>query len=186
MPKGASGALPYPSKALAMGAVPFAAMGATMAHAAPAVPAAPAKLAATDAKQNHLGDAAQKHLAAPTDAKSKHPGDAKPKQSGASGEAASPGQSAKKARARRSTAITEGTKIDAGTSGNAAARYNRVKAAVKAGQLKPSIRAIQKAEGGGPIVVQRYLRQLEADGVTVRAGQGWKAAAVAATKGGSA
>ena len=55
-----------------------------------------------------------------------------------------------------------------------ATRYNRIKAAVHAGEFKPSIYAIQTVEGErGEIVVRRYLHHLETDGVTVLAKCCW-------------
>jgi hypothetical protein len=71
------------------------------------------------------------------------------------------------------TAVADGSKLDAGTSGNAAARYKRVKSAVSAGSLKPSVRAIQAVEGGGTLVVRRYLQKLAEEGVIVPKGRGW-------------
>lgn len=53
------------------------------------------------------------------------------------------------------------------------ARYSRIKAAVKAGTLKPSVRSLQQAEGGGTLLARRYLAQLASEGVIERAGQGW-------------
>ncbi|MEC5213291.1 hypothetical protein RCH06_001837 [Polaromonas sp. CG_9.5] len=76
-------------------------------------------------------------------------------------------------RARRATAVADGQKMDAGTRGKAAARYLRIKSAVLAGSLKPSVRSLQAAEGGGTLVARRYLQQLAAERVIERAGQGW-------------
>lgn len=80
-----------------------------------------------------------------------------------------PAQSVSKKR----SAVQVGAKLDTGTTGNAATRYNRIKLAVQSGKLKPSTRAVQAAEGGGGDVVKAYLQQLEKDGVTVRAGRGY-------------
>ena len=76
---------------------------------------------------------------------------------------------AKKPRAKRVVSA----KLDTGTDGKAGARYKRIKAAVKAGTLKPSMRAIQRAEGGSQDVVLDYLRQLETEGVIVKTGRGY-------------
>lgn len=78
-------------------------------------------------------------------------------------------ESAQKRKARK----VQGVQLDTGTSGLGAARYNRIKAAVMAGKLKPSTRALQTAEGGSGDVVRAYLQQLEKDGVTVRKGRGY-------------
>ena len=85
-------------------------------------------------------------------------------------------------RAWTATAVPDGDKLDSAVSGKGATRYNRVKAAVKAGKLKPSMRALQIAEGGGGIVVRRYLQQLETEGIIVRSGRGY----ALTTKGGAA
>ena len=68
-------------------------------------------------------------------------------------------------RAPRVTRVDDGRKIDTGTEGKASARYQRVRTAVASGQIKPSVRAIQSAEGGGTVVVRRYLQTLAAEGV---------------------
>ena len=72
---------------------------------------------------------------------------------------------------RQSKRIAGGA--DTGTTGETAHRYSAVKQAVKDG-LKPSVRAIQAKFGGSPGVLLGYLKQLEAEGVTVREGKGWK------------
>lgn len=111
---------------------------------------------------------------APTSAPTSAP---EPAQSAAPG-ASVPAQSPTRARPAQQV----GSKLDTGTTGNAATRYNRIKSAVQSGALKPSTRALQAAEGGGGDVVRAYLQQLETEGVTVRAGRGW----VLAKKGGAA
>lgn len=58
-------------------------------------------------------------------------------------------------------------------------RYSRIKAAVMNGTLKPSVRSLQEAEGGGTLVARRYLEQLASEGVIERKGQGWTRAASA-------
>lgn len=77
--------------------------------------------------------------------------------------------------APRAARVEDGQKIDTGTEGKAAARYQRVRAAVAAGQVKPSVRAIQAAEGGGTVVVRRYLQTLVDEGLIERKphGQGY-------------
>lgn len=78
-------------------------------------------------------------------------------------------------RAPRATRVEDGQKLDTGTEGKAAARYQRVRAAVAAGQVKPSVRAIQSAEGGGTVVVRRYLQTMADEGLIERkpSGQGY-------------
>ena len=137
----------YKGAMLAAG-VPLAAMGVIGAAAAHAAPVAhPTGVTATGVlKQAHPGT----ETATP----------------------AAPTVTAKK-RARTVTAVADGSKLDAGTSGHAAARYKRVKSAVSAGSLKPSVRAIQAMEGGGTLVVRRYLQKLAEEGVIVPKGRGW-------------
>lgn len=76
---------------------------------------------------------------------------------------------------RRATRVEDGQKLDTGTEGKAAARYQRVRAAVASGQVKPSVRAIQSAEGGGTLVVRRYLQAMADEGLIERkpGGQGY-------------
>jgi hypothetical protein len=78
-------------------------------------------------------------------------------------------QSTKKPRVKRAASA----KLDTGIEGVAGARYMRVKAGVKAGKIRPSVRGIQAVEGGSQAVVGDYLQQLETDGVIVRAGRGF-------------
>lgn len=67
------------------------------------------------------------------------------------------------ARARTATASTVTTRV----------RYERIRAGIEAGTIKPSVRAVQAAEGGGTAEVRACLQGLERDGILVRAGQGW-------------
>jgi hypothetical protein len=76
---------------------------------------------------------------------------------------------AKKPRAKRAVSA----KLDTGTDGKAGARFKRIKAGVVAGKIRPSIRGVQAVEGGSQDVVLDYLRQLETEGVIVRAGRGF-------------
>ena len=69
----------------------------------------------------------------------------------------------KPARARTATASTATTRV----------RYERIRAGIVAGTIKPSVRAVQAAEGGGTAEVRACLQRLERDGLLVRAGQGW-------------
>ena len=74
----------------------------------------------------------------------------------------------------RSTAA--GVKIDTGVGLKDGFRYRRVRAAVKAGRLRPSVRAIKLAEGGSDETVRGYLAQLEREGLIERSGRGWRLA----------
>lgn len=77
-------------------------------------------------------------------------------------------------------AVPRSAKPEASTAGrDAAARYTRIKSAVAAGTLKPSVRSLQQAEGGGTLAARRILEQLAGEGLIERAGQGWKRTAAA-------
>ena len=52
-------------------------------------------------------------------------------------------------------------------------RYQRIRAGVLAGSIRPSVRAIRDAGGGGTETVRRYLQQLAAEGAIVKEGQGY-------------
>ena len=52
-------------------------------------------------------------------------------------------------------------------------RYQQLRAAVSAGEVKPSMRAVRHAGYGGTVTVQRYLHQLRSEGVIVKSGQGY-------------
>lgn len=80
---------------------------------------------------------------------------------------------------RRSTAA--GVKIDTGVGLKDGFRYRRVRAAVKAGRLRPSVRAIKLAEGGSDETVRGYLAQLEREGLIERSGRGWRLAPCASS-----
>ena len=61
------------------------------------------------------------------------------------------------------------------------ARYQQLRAAVLAGDVKPSMRAVRNAGYGGTVTVQRYLHRLVAEGVTAKSGQGYVVNQQAAT-----
>lgn len=77
------------------------------------------------------------------------------------------------ARPRRSTAATSGGRRDTGTDAADGSRFQRIRAAIKAGTLRPGLNAIQKAEGGSAPVVRRYLAELEREGLIRRHGRGY-------------
>ena len=56
-------------------------------------------------------------------------------------------------------------------------RYQRLRSAVMAGEIKPSVRSIRDAGYGGTVTVQRHLQRLAAEGVVVKSGQGYALAA---------
>jgi hypothetical protein len=78
-------------------------------------------------------------------------------------------QIVKKPRAKRAASA----KLDTGVEGHAGARFKRIRAGVVSGKIRPSVRGIQAVEGGSQEVVADYLRQLETEGVIVRAGRGF-------------
>ena len=56
------------------------------------------------------------------------------------------------------------------------ARFLRVRAGIKAGQIKPSLRSIYAAEGASQAVAKRYLLALEQAGVIEKQGRGYRLA----------
>jgi len=156
-PKGVPTGVSY-RKAAMMAGVPLAAMTAPMAHAAPKAP--PASAAGVADSIHPAGALQDADVSKPI-----HPVD--------KAGVAKPIHSAPKKPRAKSRVVKHGTKIDTGVEGRAATRYNRIKAAVKSGSLKPSVRAVQKLEGGSQDVVTAYLKQLESDGVIVRKGRGY-------------
>lgn len=56
------------------------------------------------------------------------------------------------------------------------ARYERIKAGVKAGEIKPSVRGLMAAERMGTRVAGEYLERLGAEGIVKKARIGWEAA----------
>lgn len=73
----------------------------------------------------------------------------------------------------RSAPVEVGHKRDSGVGAEDGYRYRRIRDAVQAGTLTPSIRAIQAAQGGGTDIVRGYLQELERDGVIARQGRGY-------------
>jgi hypothetical protein len=67
-----------------------------------------------------------------------------------------------------------------------AVRYSKVKSGVLDGSIKPSVRGIQSATGGGTLSVRRFLQQLAAEGVLEPHGRGWVKATNATTNIGAA
>ena len=188
-PKDYSSGLAYSSKMTLAGAGALAAMAAPVAHAAPVnAPVGALEQSRSGAsEQSHFSEA--KKPAMNSLGTTEMPGKSETEQahSGATEQAhpASPsaGKTDAPKRAWTATAVPDGDKLDSAVSGKGATRYNRIKTAIRAGKLKPSMRAIQAAEGGGGIVVRRYLQQLETEGVIIKAGRGY---VLANSKGGAA
>lgn len=178
-PKDYSSGLAYSSKMTLAGAGALAAMAAPVAHSAPApvhekAPAVPSVATANSASETvHPSASVSVQSSAPESAPH---GASETVQSGAS---VSVQSIAKKPRVKRAVSA----KIDTGTDGKAAARFKRIKAGVVARKIRPSIRGIQSVEGGSQDVVMDYLRQLETEGVIIKAGRGY---VLANSKGGAA
>jgi hypothetical protein len=68
-------------------------------------------------------------------------------------------------------------RADTGTTDGTDARYSRVADAVRNGDVQPTVRAIRSTFRTATDVAQRYLVQLERDGITKRAGRGYALAA---------
>jgi hypothetical protein len=176
----------FSSKTAMAGAGALAALSAApVTHAAPApvhekAPAVPSVATANSALVSVQSGASETvHPGASVSVQSSAPQSAPPGASetvptGASvsvqsGASVSVQSTAKKPRAKRAVSA----KLDTGTDGKAGARFKRIKAGVMAGKIRPSIRGIQAVEGGSQDVVLDYLRQLETEGVIVRAGRGF-------------
>jgi hypothetical protein len=118
-------------------------------------------------KPTHPGVSTSAH---PDDVPHLEPLPAEPQQATSTAPAEAPSKAKK---ARRSLTVP-GVKVDTGVGERDGARYQRVKAGVLAGSIRPSSRGIKAAEGGSSQTVSGYLAQLEQDGVTHRHGRGWK------------
>jgi len=171
-PKDASTGFSYTSKTMMAGAGLLAATAAPMAHSAPAVPAAGVS------KPIHAGVSETIHAdhanegssdasnAAPAVLETSPAGVSKPIHDGVLKPIQ---QIVKKPRAKRAVSA----KLDTGVEGHAGARFKRIRAGVVSGKIRPSVRGIQAVEGGSQEVVADYLRQLETEGLIVRAGRGF-------------
>ena len=62
---------------------------------------------------------------------------------------------------------------DTQTSGDASARYDRLKTQVRAGELKPSVRSLVTAGGMQNQTAQKYLRAMADEGIINRNGKGY-------------
>lgn len=74
---------------------------------------------------------------------------------------------------RKRVTVEVGSKRDSGVGDLDGHRYRRIVASVRAGQLTPSVRALQRSEGGGTVTVRGYLQQMEREGVIERQGRGY-------------
>ncbi|ASM78680.1 hypothetical protein VITFI_CDS2903 [Vitreoscilla filiformis] len=68
--------------------------------------------------------------------------------------------------------VQAGVKVDTGTGERDGHRFRRVRQAIKAGKLAPTIAAIQRAEGGSYPTVTGYLAELEREGLIQRTPDG--------------
>lgn len=59
------------------------------------------------------------------------------------------------------------------------ARYQRLRTAVLAGHVKPSVRAMHAAAGGSTLAIREYQQRLADEGAIQRHGQGYRLAQVA-------
>ena len=82
-------------------------------------------------------------------------------------------RSKRRAAPRTRVTVEVGSKRDSGVGELDGHRYRRIVASVRAGRLTPSVRAIQRAEGGGTVTVRAYLQQMEREGVIERQGRGY-------------
>jgi hypothetical protein len=78
--------------------------------------------------------------------------------------------------AAKASTVPDGYKLDTGVEGESGHRYRRVREGVMSGEIKPSVRSIQNAVGGGTLVARRYLQALVDEGVIQKAGQGYELA----------
>jgi hypothetical protein len=105
---------------------------------------------------------------------------AKPADKPIASTAASPASAAptKARKPAQRRAVVAGVKVDTGTGERDGHRYRRVRDAIKAGKLAPTIAAIQRAEGGSYPTVTGYLAELEREGVIQRTedGKRWQVA----------
>lgn len=74
--------------------------------------------------------------------------------------------------------IGPGWRRDCGVDEANGHRYRTIRSAVAAGQLKPSVRAIQAAAGGGTEIVRAYLQEMVREGVIVRQTKGYALALI--------
>ena len=81
-------------------------------------------------------------------------------------------------RIRKTASKPTGKQMDTGTTGKSATRYNRIKAGVLSGYIRPSINAIVNLEGEfvGQSVAREYVEAMEKEGVLVKEGRFWKVA----------
>ena len=81
-------------------------------------------------------------------------------------------------KAPQRTPTAQGLRMDTGVGELDGYRYRRVRAAVKAGKLRPSVQAIKQAEGGGTQTVSAYLAELHREGLIEPnpSGRGWRLA----------
>ena len=84
-----------------------------------------------------------------------------------------PAAAAEKNPPKRRATVRSAAVRDTGTSADDGARFERVRAAILAGTVKPSLRAIWQVERASQRVASRYLAAMEAAGELKRHGQGY-------------
>ena len=159
-PAGVPAALPSAARRWLAAGVPLAAIPAA-AFAAPGVTVTVPAVAATPASATVTPE--QHPAPAPTVTAPPH----------TAATATTEKQSRRTASRCKRAAVEIGSKRDSGVGDLDGHRYRRIVASVRAGRLKPSIRAIQTAEGGGTATVRGYMQQMERDGVIERTSKGY-------------
>lgn len=163
-PAGLPAALPSAARRWLAAGVPLAAIPAAAAFAAPGVAVTAPAVAATPAGEPVTPESHTAQAPAPA---------ASPSSQSRAASATAETQPRRKASPRKRAAIEVGSKRDSGVGDLDGHRYRRIAASVRAGRLKPSIRAIQAAEGGGTATVRGYMQQMERDGVIERNSKGY-------------
>ena len=163
-PAGLPAALPSAARRWLAAGVPLAAIPAAAAFAAPGVAVTAPAVAATPAGAPVTPESHPAQVPAPA---------ASPSSQSRAASATAETQPRRKASPRKRAAIEVGSKRDSGVGDLDGHRYRRIAASVRAGRLKPSIRAIQAAEGGGTATVRAYMQQMERDGVIERTSKGY-------------
>ena len=163
-PAGLPAALPSTARRWLSAGVPLAAIPAAAAFAAPGVTVTAPAVAATPGRAAVTPESHPAQAQAPA---------ASPSSQFRAVTATAETQPRRKASTRKRAAVEVGSKRDSGVGDLDGHRYRRIAASVRAGRLKPSIRAIQAAEGGGTATVRGYMQQMERDGVIERTSKGY-------------
>ena len=162
-PAGVPAALPSAARRWLSAGLPLAAIPAA-AFAAPGVTVTAPAVAATPAGASVTPESHPAPAPAPA---------ASPSSQVQAASVTTESQPRRKASPGKRAAVEVGSKRDSGVGDLDGHRYRRIAASVRAGRLKPSIRAIQAAEGGGTATVRAYMQQMERDGVIERTSKGY-------------